>query len=65
MKKIVQALDKEGACFHYLCKSFPSLSNKKLKAGLFYWPQIEKPVNDQQFIDNQWERCLVFFWYYH
>ena len=29
MKQFVEALDKDGDCFQYICKSFPSLSNEK------------------------------------
>ena len=34
MKQLVKALDKDGDCYQYICKSFPSLSNEKLKAGI-------------------------------
>ena len=40
MKQLVKALDKDGDCFQYICKSFPSLSNEKLKAGIPDGPQI-------------------------
>ena len=38
IKQFVKALDKDGDCFQYICKSFTSLSNKKLKAGIFDGP---------------------------
>ena len=35
MKQFVKTLNKDGDCFQYICKSFLSLSNEKLKAGIF------------------------------
>ena len=40
MKQFVKVLDKDGDCFQYICKNFPSLSNENLKAGIFDGPQI-------------------------
>ena len=40
MKQFFKALDKDGDCFQYICRSFPSLSNEKLKADIFDGPQI-------------------------
>ena len=51
MKQFVKALDKDGDCFQYICKSFPSLSNEKLKAGIFDGPQIRQLMRDQKFCD--------------
>ena len=42
MKQFVKALNKEGNCFEYFCRTFPGLSNEKLKAGIFDGPQIRK-----------------------
>ena len=46
MKQIVKALDKDGDCFQYICQSFPSLSNEKLKAGIFDGRQIPDSTVD-------------------
>ena len=48
MKQFVKALDKDGDCFQYICKSFPSLSNGKLKDGIFDGPQIRQLIRDQK-----------------
>ena len=52
MKQFVKALDKDGDCFQYICKSFPSLSNEKLKAGMFDGPQIGQLMGYQKFCDS-------------
>ena len=49
MKQLVKALNKEGACFKYICGKFPSLTIEKLKAGIFNGPQIRKLMNDHEF----------------
>ena len=51
MKQFAKALDKDGDCFQYICKSFPSLSNEKLKAGIFDRPQFQQLMRDQKFCD--------------
>ena len=38
MKQFVNALDRDGTCFSYICSQFPGLSNEKLKAGIFDGP---------------------------
>ena len=35
MKQLVKALDKDSACFEYICQSFHCLCMQKLKAGIF------------------------------
>ncbi|EZA54307.1 hypothetical protein X777_06137 [Ooceraea biroi] len=40
MKQFVKALDKEGQCFKHLQKVFPSLSEAKIKEGVFVGPDI-------------------------
>ena len=40
IKQFVKALDKEGVCFKYICSTFSSLSDEKLKGGIFDSPQI-------------------------
>jgi len=52
MKQFVKALKKDGNCFKYICKTFPGLSNEKLKAGVFDGPQIRKLLNDSGFITS-------------
>ena len=49
MKQIVKALDKDGACFMYICNAFPGLSDEKMKAGVFDGPQIRKLMKDEHF----------------
>lgn len=52
MKQYVKALNKEGACFQYICTTFPSLSYEKTKAGVFDGPQIRKLIRDPQFTSS-------------
>ena len=59
MKQFVKTLDKEGDCFQYICKSFPCLSNEKLKSGIFDGPQIQQLMRDQKFSDSINEVELV------
>ena len=49
MKQFVKALNKEGACFKYICDKFPGLTIEKLKAGIFDGPQVRKLMNDHEF----------------
>ena len=50
MKQLVKALDKEGACFDYICGKFPGLSSEKIKNGIFDGPQIRQLIKDERFI---------------
>ncbi|GFX92509.1 uncharacterized protein TNCV_1707851 [Trichonephila clavipes] len=50
MEQFVKALDKEGACFKYLCEQFPGLSDAKLKEGIFVGPDIRKLLKDETFV---------------
>ena len=52
MKQFVKALDKEGQCFKYLRESFPSLSDEKVKQGVFDGPDVRKMVKDNQFVET-------------
>ena len=52
MKQFLKSLVKDGDCFQYICKSFPSLSNKKLKAGIFNGSQIRQLMGDQKLCDS-------------
>ena len=49
MKQFVQALDKNGQCFKYLCEKFPALSDAKLKNGIFVGPQIRTLCKEKDF----------------
>ena len=42
MKQFVKSLNQEGDYFRYLGNKFPSISDAKLKAGVFDGPQIRK-----------------------
>ena len=48
MKQFVKAREKDSDCFQYICKSFSSLSNKKLKVGIFDGIQIRQLMRDHQ-----------------
>ena len=52
MKQFVKALDKEGQCFKYLRQSFPSLSDEKVKQGIFNGPDIRKMTKDDHFVQT-------------
>lgn len=49
MKQFVKALNKDGRCFKYIEKTFPTKSDDKLKGGIFDGPQIRTLLNDAQF----------------
>lgn len=49
MKQFTKALDKQGACFKYMCGKFPNLSDAKLKEGVFVGPDIRKLMADGEF----------------
>ena len=53
MKQFVKALPTEGNCFKYLISAFPSLSLKKMKAGVFYGPQIWQFIKDEHFMGTK------------
>jgi hypothetical protein len=50
MKRFVKALPKAGNCFKYLCKTFPHLSEAKLKEGVLVGPDIRKLMFDEDFL---------------
>ena len=50
MQQFTKVLDQDDNCFKYFCKKFPSLTNEKMKAGVFHGPQIRQVLNDQQSI---------------
>lgn len=49
MKNFVKALDKSGEAFQYLKTLFPTISDPKLKEGIFVGPQIRKLMNNSIF----------------
>jgi hypothetical protein len=49
-KQFVKALPKTGNCFKYLCKTFPHVSEAKLKEGLFVGPDKRKLIFDEDFL---------------
>lgn len=49
IKQWVKALDKEGKCFIYLSEVFPTLSEAKIKEGVFVDPDIKKLMKDSNF----------------
>lgn len=49
MKQFVKALDKDGKCFQSLLKIFPSLSDAKIKEGVFNGPDIRKVMKSTEF----------------
>jgi hypothetical protein len=62
MKQFVKALDKNGHCFQYLCHTFPVLSGKKLKEGIFNGQQIRILMKDTDFqnsITTVEKKCMV------
>lgn len=52
MKQFVKALNKEGECFEYICKSFPGISTEKLNQGVFSGPDIRKLIRDTDFANS-------------
>ena len=56
MKQFVKSLIKEGDCFRYSGNKFPSISDAKLKAGIFDGPQIRILLNYDKFTDSVIDR---------
>ena len=46
MKQILKSLNRNGACFGYVCTEFPALCMEKIKASIFDGPQIHQLIND-------------------
>ena len=59
MKNFVKAMKKDGSRFLYLCSKFPTLSEAKLREGIFVGPDIRKLLNDPAFDAslNRLEMC--------
>jgi hypothetical protein len=49
MKNFVKALDRNSVGFMYLKHKFPSLSDAKIKEGIFIGPQIRELIKYEQF----------------
>jgi hypothetical protein len=60
MKQFVKALPKTGNRFKYLCKTFPHLSEAKLKEGVIVGPDSRKLMFHEDFLltMNEVERGL-------
>jgi hypothetical protein len=52
MKQFEKALDKSGSCFQYLGRKFASLSEAKVKEGIFDGQQIRQLMKDTAFTDT-------------
>jgi len=50
MKQFVKALDKNGECYAYLGHKNPTISDAKLKEGIFDGPQIRTMLKDEAFV---------------
>ncbi|GFO37320.1 hypothetical protein PoB_006382500 [Plakobranchus ocellatus] len=50
MKNFVKALNKDGQAFLYLRQKFPTLSDAKVKEGIFIGPQIKAMLKDEVFL---------------
>jgi hypothetical protein len=49
MKNFVKAMDRNGVGFMYLKHKFSTLSDAKVKEGIFVGPQIRELIKDEQF----------------
>lgn len=49
MKQYVKALDHESSCYKYIVSKFPTLSDAKIKEGIFVGPDIRKLLKDSNF----------------
>lgn len=52
MKQFVKALDKESDGFKYLLQLFPTMTESKIKEGIFVGPDIRKLMKDDNFNDK-------------
>ena len=50
MKQFIKALDRDGDCFHYICSTFPRVSDEKKNAGIFDGLQIRTLLKDKHFM---------------
>jgi hypothetical protein len=49
MKNFLKAMDRDGPAFRYLSEKFHTLSEAKIKEGIFIGPQIRELLKDIQF----------------
>ena len=49
MKNFVKAMDRDGPAFRYLSEKFHTLSEAKMKEGIFIGPQIRELLKDTKF----------------
>jgi hypothetical protein len=49
MKNFVKAMDRDGPAFRYLSEKFHTLSEAKIKEGIFIGPQIRELIKDIKF----------------
>ena len=49
MKQFTKALYKNGQCFQYIANTFPTISDAKLKKGVFTGPESRTLLKDQKF----------------
>ena len=61
MNEIVKALSVDGLGFSFLRNKFPSLSDQKLRAGVFTGPQIRQVLNDSD-IEESLTKEELFAW---
>ncbi|CAN2389181.1 hypothetical protein PRIEUP_LOCUS18277 [Pristimantis euphronides] len=52
MKQFAKSLPRDGECFKYLVTKFPSLSEAKLKEGVFVGPDIRRLLADKEFVNT-------------
>jgi hypothetical protein len=62
MINFVESMDKTGRGLEYVLNNFPSVSDAKIKEGIFIRPQIRKLMQDKQFDEdlNETERKARF-----
>ncbi|CAN2388754.1 hypothetical protein PRIEUP_LOCUS16700 [Pristimantis euphronides] len=60
MKQFVKSLPRDGEFFKYLVTKFPSLSEAKLKEGLFVGPDIRRLLADNTMTDPQKVQWIAF-----
>jgi hypothetical protein len=61
MKNIMKGMDKTGRGFEFMRNKFPSVSDAKIKVGIFVGPQITELMQDKQFDEdlNETHGCLL------
>lgn len=62
MKQFVQALDKNGQCFQYICQKFTAMSIEKTKGGIFDCPQIKRLIKDSSTFETYMTKAERLAW---